>query len=148
MTTLERARGYTIVRSNGPQRERGDDKRFGWRECPAGEGRLRAAAERYPNPWTDWRILAKPLSGAFGLGHGTKREMRQKRGFIRYRGFASGYRIKAELWETRRCRCACNVVYVISLCPILIRGVRIIAANSQGRIMQFVKSKSASWAGC
>lgn len=33
-----------------------------------GGERLRAAAERYPNPSTDWRILAKPLSEAFGFG--------------------------------------------------------------------------------
>lgn len=33
-----------------------------------GGERLRAAAERYPNPSTDWRILVKPLSEAFGFG--------------------------------------------------------------------------------
>lgn len=39
-----------------------------------GGERLHAAAERYPNPSADWRILAKPLSEAFGTRrNGTER---------------------------------------------------------------------------
>lgn len=81
--------------------------------------RLRAAAERYLNPSTDWRILAKPLSGAFGLGrqNGTGRDAlraRQKCGFIRYRGFATERRIK-DSGENARRATTHNFAYVYSI---------------------------------
>lgn len=104
-----------------------------------GGERLRAAAERYPNPSTDWRILAKLLSGAFGLGrrYGTRGCALSLAKNAALLGIADLLRDVVSKRHSgkmlRRFRQRRNIVYVISFCPIIsynaARHLKIITVN-------------------